>query len=463
MLENPHYSTEFLGKKAAIVHKDSGGITRDILHHRITWNGKNFLIVDTGGIQLDPTIKLAEDVKTIKRVVFCENSLKNAVLRSVKSAIESGDVLIMITDGFEGPTSLDTLIMNWLRQKHSHKNIILAVNKCDDASRADLMASSFCELGIDPIPISAINGFSCFDLLQKATDLLPVGELHESKYMRASEDSLTVVLIGRPNVGKSSLVNTILGKEKSIISELGGTTRDSVRSEFIRVDGRIFTLVDTAGIRKRASVDSSVGSAEVMSVYQAFTAIKQADVVILVLDVNDGPTIQDYRISEKVLKEGRACVVAINKWDSIPHKSITLQAEMFSNATTQLRPTKWANIVFTSSKSGQGVKILMQAVVKANTEHKRRITTASLNHILSEIKIFLSSDSVRAIRTKAKIYFGVQVSTRPPTFIIFVNDPKLFRGILQKLIEKKIRENVGFKGTPIRLIWRGKTTKKIEK
>jgi GTP-binding protein len=223
------------------------------------------------------------------------------------------------------------------------------------------------------------------------------------------------------------------------------------------------TFFDTAGIRKRASVDLSVGSAEVMSVYQAFTAIKQADVVILVLDVNDGPTIQDYRISERVLKEGRACVVAINKWDSIPHKSITLQAEMLSNATTQLRPTKWANIVFTSSKSGQGVKALMQAVVEANTEHKRRITTASLNHILSEIKIFLSSDSVRAIRTKAKIYFGVQVSTRPPTFIIFVNDPKLFRGVLQKLIEKKIRENVGFKGTPIRLIWRGKTTKKIEK
>jgi len=252
------------------------------------------------------------------------------------------------------------------------------------------------------------------------------------------------------------LINTILEEERTIISEISGTTRDSVRMEFIGVEGRFFKLVDTAGIRKKKSLHSSFDRAEVISVNLAFKAIKEADVVVIVLDVNDGSTLQDYRLSEKIAKVGKACVIAINKWDSIFDRSAFFLNRIKSKTIAQLRPIKWANIIFTSAKSGQGVKTLMQAVVKADIEQKRRLNTASLNHILSEFKVYLTSLSPRESRIRVRIYFGAQVGACPPTFILFVNDIKMFSNKLKKMVEKHIRINIGFAGTPIILLWRGK-------
>jgi GTP-binding protein len=413
------------------------------------------LLIDTGGIQSDFTHRARKTLETDMRVVFNANSLQAAIEYHVKLAIEESDVVIIVVDGQLGLTDLDITFTRWLRRSHAQKSLVLAVNKCDNIANAYSMASSFYELGLDPIPISAVNGFSCMDLMYRVLESLP--EKHSDHHTLVNETPLTVTVIGRPNVGKSSLINTILGEERTIISEVSGTTRDSVRTEFIGVEGRLFRLVDTAGIRKKKSLHSSSDRAEVISVNLAFKAIKEADVVVIVLDVNDGSTLQDYRLSEKITKVGKACVIAINKWDSISDRSTFLLSRIKSKTIAQLRPIKWANVIFTSAKSGQGVKALMQAVVEADIERKRRLNTASLNHILSEFKVHLTSSSPRESRTRARIYFGAQVGACPPTFILFVNDVKMFSNEFKKMIEKHIRINIGFAGTPIILLYRGKT------
>lgn len=443
-----------VGKNIATVD-NYAGVTRDLLCHRVRLSDKDFLITDTGGILAHFNSRFCEAHEASSRTVFHKNSLQFAVESHVTHAIKESNLIIMLADGLIGPTSLDATILRWLRRKHSDKSVILAINKCDNVANSNLLASSFCELGLDPIPISAINGFSCLDLMYRALDLLPETFCSDD-YLR-NEAPLTIALVGRPNVGKSSLINTILGKERTIISEIAGTTRDSVSRDLIGVEGRLFNLVDTAGVRKRGAVHSSVDRLEAKSVSLAFKTMKEADVVVLVLDVNDGPTLQDYRISEKIMEDGKACVIAINKCDSIMDRSSLSLTKVKHKTKLQLRPIDWGNIVFTSAKLGQGVKDLMQAVVEADIERKRRLTTATLNHILLDVKMYLSSVSVGAIRTRAKIYFGAQVATCPPTFILFVNDVKIFSKEHKKKIEKLMRENIGFNGTPISLLWRGKT------
>jgi len=270
------------------------------------------------------------------------------------------------------------------------------------------------------------------------------------------EPSLKVAIIGRPNVGKSSLLNSIVGNERSIVSELSGTTRDAVDVEFMSSNGQPFTLVDTAGIRKRASIKSLNDGAEELSVKRSIKAIQQADVVVLVVDVNDGVTVQDFRLSEKISNEGTACVIAVNKCDLIPKKLPSILFEKERNIIAHLRPIDWANVVFISAKLGQKIKNLIQAITAAGVEHRRRISTSTINLILSETSNFTWPKTHSSRSISCKIHFGTQVAVRPPTFVLFVNNPKLFTHDLRKFIENQIRKQIGYKSTPIRIFWRGK-------
>mmetsp|Transcript_16392 Transcript_16392/g.49130 ORF Transcript_16392/g.49130 Transcript_16392/m.49130 type:complete len:660 (-) Transcript_16392:1075-3054(-) len=440
------------GTGMAIVY-DYAGVTRDRLYIRASWGDREFVMIDTGGLMSEAAkLPEAQQSKAMREISSVE--LPTAIERQAAAGIEEAKVLILVVDGQTGITGADEEVVSWLRKTHPKKPVILAVNKCENVGKADEQAADFWALGHSPIAISAISGTGTGDLMDALVNALPPPPKAEEEDVDKSE--IAVAIVGRPNVGKSSLVNAITGKERSIVSNMRGTTRDAIDTDVKLPDGRKFKLIDTAGIRKRVAIKSSPDGAEGLSVDRAFRAIRRCDVVALVIDAVDGITQQDFRLSELVLAEGRACVIIVNKWDLIPNKETNTLKNYQEDLLSQLRPINWAQVVFTSAVTGQRLPKILDAVQAAGEQHRRRVTTATLNMVVREAVGWRSPPSARGDPRKGRVYYGTQAATRPPTYVFFVNDAKLFNDDYRLYMERSLRESIGLSGTPLRVYFRSR-------
>jgi GTP-binding protein len=416
----------------AIVY-DEPGVTRDRLYKRAFWRDREFLVVDTGGLVFDD-----------------ETEFLPLIRQQAIAALSESKVAIFVVDGQAGLTEADREIAQWLRQQPVP--VLLAVNKCESVENGVLQAAEFWELGLgEPQPISSIHGSGTGDLLDQAVEYLPtVEELEENSEIR-------VAIAGRPNVGKSSLLNAFVGENRSIVSPISGTTRDAI-DMLVEREGKQYRLIDTAGIRKKKNVEYGP---EFFGINRAFKAIDRSDVVLLVIDALDGVTEQDQKLAGRIADEGRGCVVVINKWDAVEKDSYTIY-EYEQQIRGRLHFVEWAESIFTSAQTGQRVEKIFELVDRAAEQHKRRVSTAVINEVLEDALRWHTPPTTRQGR-QGKIYYGTQVSTAPPTIALFVNDPHLFGDNYRRYIERQFRESLGFQGTPVRLLWRGKKVRDMER
>lgn len=435
-----------VGARDAIVY-DTPGVTRDRLYREVEWSGYKFLLVDTGGLMPDTTEEITSQVK-----------------QQVTLAIEEADVIIFVVDGKQGMTGADEDIANMLRR--TKKPLILAANKIDEPhEEANLL--EFYKLGLgDPHPLSALRGSGGVgDLLDIIIDAFPPHlkqretngdgsgadeSLSESDNER-DESKLSIAIVGRPNVGKSSLLNALSGRQRTIVSPVPGTTRDSI-DLVINHGTKEITLVDTAGIRRKSKVDFGV---EAFSVVRALKAIDRSDVAVLMLDATQPIADQDQKIAAKIDEGGKACIVAFNKWDLVEDKSSKLMKEFQESIVTDLPHLKWAEVVFISAHTKQRLPKVLEAAERAFAESRKRVSTSLLNQIINEAQTLTPPPSASRGR-RLRIYYATQVGVSPPTFVLFVNDNKLLTDNYKVYLERKLREAFGFQGTPIRLIPRPK-------
>jgi GTP-binding protein len=408
-------------QRLAIV-EDVPGTTRDRIYADAEWGGTTFTFVDTGGLVPDSS-----------------DNLSTLVRGQVEIAISEAEAIIFLVDVKEGVTASDLEIAGLLRR--SGKPVLLAVNKADNESRRQ-EAMEFYELGLgDPIPISALHGTGTGDLLDA---LLQVGW---AEVRQAPTQGTRIAIVGRPNVGKSSLLNSILGQERMIVSERPGTTRDAVDS-LVEWKGEQVTLIDTAGIRRRGRVTPGI---ERYSVMRALRAIQRADVVLLLLDATEGVTEQDAHIAGYVVEEARGLVIVVNKWDLVEKDTHTMQ--YYTDVIRgSLKFVAYAPLVFVSAMTGQRVGKAMDLALEVQRSRTARVPTAELNRLVSEAVSRHSPPSKRGKRLK--IYYATQVGTAPPGFIFFVNDPRLVHFSYQRYLENQLRRNFGFEGSPVRMAFR---------
>lgn len=417
------------GEQYAIVH-DEPGVTRDRVYRPCFWNGLEFTIVDTGGL-----------------VFGVDTEFLPLIRQQAMTAISEACVVVLVVDGKAGITPADTQIADWLRQQP--KPVVLAVNKCEAANLGLAQAAEFWQLGLgEPIPISSIHGNGTGELLDAIVQYLP------PTLPTPALEEVKVAIIGRPNVGKSSLLNAFTGEERAIVSPIAGTTRDAVDTVITRGE-QAYRLIDTAGIRRKKQVSYGV---EFFSINRAFKAIARSDVVLLVIDATEGVTDQDQKLATRVAEEGRACVLVVNKWDLVAKDDRTIYAYERS-IRDQLMQIEFAPIIFVSAKTGQRVSKILELVDQSAQQHRRRVPTSILNEALASATAW-HSPPVKGGR-QAKIYYCTQVATCPPTIVLFVNDPDRFNDNYKRYIEKQLRQNLGFAGTPLKLLWRGKTEREV--
>ena len=418
--------------REAIVH-DEPGVTRDRTYQEGFWGDRTFMVVDTGGLVFDDDSEFLPEIREQANLALAEAS-----------------VAVVIVDGQQGLTPADQGIADWLRSQKVP--VLLAVNKCESPEQGLAMAGEFWRLGLgEPHPVSAIHGAGTGDLLDKVIGFLPAVELLEG------EEPIQLAIIGRPNVGKSSLLNAVCGENRAIVSPIRGTTRDTIDTTLER-EGKTWKLLDTAGIRRRRSVNYGP---EFFGINRSFKAIERSDVCVLVIDALDGVTEQDQRLAGRIEEDGRACVVVVNKWDAIEKDSHTMPA-MERELRAKLYFLDWAPMLFTSALSGQRVQAIFPLALLAVEQHRRRVSTSVVNEVLKEALSWRTPPSSRGGR-QGRLYYGTQVSVRPPSFTLFVNDPKLFGDTYRRYVERQIREGLGFEGTPLRLFWRGKQERDAEK
>ncbi|KAJ7535605.1 hypothetical protein O6H91_12G039800 [Diphasiastrum complanatum] len=453
-------------RNVSIVH-DEPGVTRDRVYTRAFWEDKEFMVVDTGGVVSVPSSESqGSDALAITRgggPVAVAQALKDAaaaglpalIERQAASAVEEALAIIFVVDGQAGVNASDLDIAEWLRKKHSNKFITLAVNKCESPVKGLLQAADFWCLGFTPIPVSAISGTGTGDLLDDVCAHLTSLEMRDDLDNKEKE-RLAIAIIGKPNVGKSSILNALVGEERTIVSPVSGTTRDAIDTEFTGPNGKLFQLIDTAGIRRRAAVAAAGSKTESLSVNRALQAIRRSDVVALVIDAMDCVTEQDYKLAEIIEKEGKACIIVVNKWDTIPDKNSKTTVYYEDDVREKLRVLYWAPIVYTSATNNQRIYRILEVATNAGEERCKRISTAILNQVVQEAVSLRQPPTTRGGK-KGRIYYCTQAAIRPPTFVFFVNDAKLFPEDYRKYVHKHLRQNVGFPGTPIRLLWRSKT------
>jgi GTP-binding protein len=419
------------GEQTAIVH-DEPGVTRDRTYRNAFWGDREFLVVDTGGL------------------VFNDDTEFLPLIRQqALTALAEASAAIFVVDGQTGPINSDIEIATWLRQQP--KPVLLAVNKCESPEQGLIQAAEFWSLGLgEPYPVSAIHGNGTGEILDELINHIPVvTEVPET-------DEIKVAIVGRPNVGKSSLLNAFVGEERAIVSPISGTTRDAIDT-IVERDGQTYRLIDTAGIRKKKNVEYGP---EFFSINRSFKAIRRADVVLLVLDALDGVTEQDQKLAGRVIEEGRACIIVVNKWDAVEKDSYTIY-DYEKSLQERLHFTEWADTIFVSAMTGQRVEKILELVNKAAAEHKRRVSTSVINEVLEDAVKWHSPPTSRSGR-QGKIYYGTQVSAQPPTIALFVNDAKRFNDNYRRYIERQFRQQLGFKGTPIKLLWRSKKVREME-
>lgn len=410
------------GRRTAIV-EGTPGITRDRLYAPVEWRGREFSVIDTGGLGSAP-----------------EAPLQAQVRRQAERAVEEADVILFVVDASVGVLPDDDDLAEYVRK--SRRPVLVVANKVDGPAHG--AAHEFYELGLgDPIPVSALHGLGIDDLLDQVLAVLPEGEPDLS-----GASAIQVAVVGRPNVGKSSLVNAILGEERLIVDPSPGTTRDAVDTPFVRGDRR-FVLIDTAGLRRKARVE---GPVERLSVLRSLRAVERADVVVLVLDAAVPPVEQDQEIARYTAEQGRALVLAVNKWDLVS-ASPTPRSQELVGVWGAMRFVRYAELVCTSATRGWGTAVLMDRVIQAADAHNRRIPTGPLNRVIEEAEEVRHPPADKAGR-HVKIYYATQPSTKPPTIVLFVNDPELVTEDYRRYLERKLREAFDFGGTPIRLICR---------
>ncbi len=416
------------GRRISIV-EDTPGVTRDRIYADASWLDKHFTLIDTGGIE--PASK---------------DEILAQMRRQAELAIETADVVIMMCSLFEGVTANDSDITAMLLK--AQKKIVLAVNKADSIGEPPPEFYEFYNLGLgDPIAISSTHGLGVGDLLDAVCEKFP-----ENADTSEEDDAIKIAVIGRPNAGKSSLINKILGEERVIVSNIAGTTRDAIDSVCER-GGQRFVLIDTAGMRKRGKIDEVV---ERYSVVRSLAAVDRSDVCVIMLDANEGVTEQDTKIAGYAHEQGKACVIAVNKWDAVEKDSKTMKA--FTDRVREgFAYMQYAPICFISAKTGQRIDKLFEEILEANIQHKRRVTTGMLNDIINDATARQQPPADKGKRLK--IYYGTQSSTAPPTFVLFCNSTDLFHYSYLRYIENRIREAFGFSGTPIRFILRERKEK----
>ncbi len=409
------------GKPIAIV-EDLPGTTRDRIFANVSWQGVEFIIVDTGGLEIKPQTTVAHGVK-----------------EQVEVAITEADVIIFLVDIRDGVMSADQDIANMLRQ--ASKPVLLVANKADNTRRLETEAVEFYELGLgEPLAISAYHGRGTAELLDRIIALLPVPSLVE-----AEPEIMKVAIVGRQNVGKSMLLNALLGGERAIVDDIPGTTRDAIDTLF-DFDGQNVLLIDTAGIRRRGRLGVGV---ERYSVIRALRAIDRADIALLVLDATELVTAQDMHIAGYIQQAAKGIVLIVNKWDLITAKNIT---EYSRYIKSQFKFTPYAPILYTSAKFGQGVDKIMPQVCQVYQERLKRLPTALVNSVVQQA--VAARNLPRSGSKQLKLLYATQAEVNPPTFVFFVNDAKLIHFSYQRYLENKLRQSFGFVGTPFRLIFK---------
>jgi GTP-binding protein len=413
------------GERISIVH-DTPGVTRDRIYAQATWREREFLMIDTGGIEPE-----SDDI-----------ILKNMRLQA-EIAIETADVIVFMCDLKTGVTAADEDISVMLRKAQTP--VVLAVNKVDKVGDPPPEFYEFYNLGMDTvIPVSAAHRLGLGDLLDAVFENFP-----EENENEEDDGTVRVALIGRPNAGKSSLSNTMLGQDRSIVSDIAGTTRDSIDSEIENKYGK-FTIVDTAGMRKKGRIEDEI---EKYSMVRALAAVDRADVCIVLIDASVGITEQDTRVAGIAHNAGKGCIIAINKWDLIEKETGTLEG-MEKIVRDKFAFMDYAPILFISAKTSQRVDKLFETIVKVNENSSKRLTTGVFNDMLAEAIMQVPTPQDKG--KHLKIYYGTQVAVKPPTFALFVNDKELSHFSYERYIENQIRRNFGFEGVPIRLYLRNK-------
>jgi GTP-binding protein len=411
-----------IGERRAIV-EDLPGTTRDRLYGDSDWNGREFLLIDTAGLDVAPADELTRHVQD-----------------QVRQAVAEADVVILLTDVRSGVTAADRDAADLLRG--AGKPVVLGVNKSDSGRYAQ-NAVEFYELGLgDPIPVSALQGLGTGDLLDAVVALLPPAEPEE-----VDADLPKIAIIGRPNVGKSQLLNAMLGRERSVVSEVPGTTRDTIDSR-LEVDGRPLLLIDTAGIRRRGRIEQGI---EKYSVLRSLRAVNRADVVLLVIDAAEGITAQDTHVASYALEAFKGFVIVVNKWDLIEKDTFT--ADRYTDQVRYaFKFLPDPPVLFISALTGQRVPRVLPAALQVYDRRQQRVPTAQLNQIFAEAQAAHPAPHVRGRRFR--IYYATQPEVNPPTFVLFVNDPKLLHFSYQRYLENQLRERLDLAGTPIRLVFR---------
>ena len=417
------------GKRISIT-EDTPGVTRDRIYAECEWLDNYFTLIDTGGIELNAT-----------DTIFAQMRIQAEI------AIDMADVVLFMVDGKEGVTAADTEVAQMLRK--ANKEIILVVNKMDRFVNEDNIYE-FYNLGLgEPVPVSSSEALGIGDLLDEI-----ISKFDETMNTDEEDESIKIAVIGKPNAGKSSVINRIIGEERVIVSNIPGTTRDAIDTKF-ESNGKKYTLIDTAGIRKKSKVSETV---EKYSVLRAFTAVERADICILVIDADKGVTDQDIRIAGYSHDNNKGMIIVVNKWDLIEKDNNTFK-EFTGNIRQKLAYAPYAPIMTVSALTGQRVNKILDVVDEVFGFRNLRISTGVLNDILTEAVLMNQPATVKGKRLK--IYYGTQVAVNPPKFLIFVNDKEIVHFSYERYIENKIRESFEYKGTPIVIEFRNRNEKSI--
>lgn len=414
---------KLIGKRLSIVD-NTPGVTRDRIYGNCEWLGHNMLLVDTGGIE-----------------PFSDDVILSQMRRQAELAITSADVIIFVTDIRSGVVAADSEVASMLQK--SGKPIILCVNKVDNIGALPPEFYEFYNLGLgDPIAVSSVHGHGTGDLLDEVIKNIPEGSFDDT-----DEDIVKVAVIGKPNVGKSSLINKISGEERAIVSDIAGTTRDATDTVIHNSHGD-FVFIDTAGLRRKSKVDDQI---EKYSVIRARMAVERADVCVIMIDANEGFTEQDSKVAGIAHDLGKACIIAVNKWDAVEKTGTTMDVQR-KKLMNDFSFMSYAPIIFISAKTGQRLDRLFELIKFVDTQNAMRISTGKLNDVLSAATIRVQPPTDKGRRLK--IYYMTQASTRPPTFVCFVNSKDLFHYSYQRYIDNQIREVFGLEGTPTRYVVR---------